>query len=165
MTAQPAADPYAVIEEAIEENARARAELLEAIDALSEEQRLEVWYDGWSVKDIVAHLAAWQNAVAVGLEHIARGERPSLPGYEGDDDRFNELNTSAVADEPWEHIMAGLRAARERHEAAARNLRDAGVEPDRLEEGKTAHRFLFHSGGHEREHIPAILEWRRERGI
>ena len=59
--------------------------------------------------------------------------------------------------------MTRMRTARERHEAAIRNL--VGRLPlDKFEEGRTARR-LANSAEHDREHIPAILAWRREQGI
>ncbi|MCA9856828.1 MAG: hypothetical protein KC458_06075, partial [Dehalococcoidia bacterium] len=64
---------------------------------------------------------------------------------------------------PWEELMAHLRAARERHEAAVKNL--VGRLPaERFEEGRTA-RNLSDTAGHDREHIEPILQWRREQQI
>lgn len=58
------------IDAAIEANAIARAALIEACDALTEGQRLERWYgeNAWSLHDIAAHLAVWEDAAARGLE-------------------------------------------------------------------------------------------------
>lgn len=166
-------DPVALaIPAIIEANQRARAELLEAVDALTAEQRAQRWYgdERWSLHDIVAHLYEWQNGFAHGLERIARGERPEVPDYAPDpddpqraDDAFNALVTERNHHLGWEELLAHLRAARERHEAAVKNL--AGrVPPERFEPGKTARRFSD-SAEHDREHTPAILEWRRQQRI
>lgn len=154
----------AVVTEAIEANAAARAELLEAVDGLTEAQRRAVWCGTWGVHDIVAHLVRWQDTIASGLEVLARGKRPMLPEYEGDDDAFNAESARRFRDTSWEALLAALMQAREHHEAASKAL-VGQVSADRVEEGKTGRRFLFHPSNHEPEHIKDILRWRRESGL
>lgn len=151
--------------EVIEANQAARADLIAAVDALSPERRAERWYGEWSVHDILAHLYEWQNGFAHGLERMARGERPEIPDYDPEtgDDQFNAIVVERNRHLTWEELLAHLRAARERHEAAVRNL--VGRLPaDRFEPGRTAHR-LADTASHEREHTAPILEWRQEQGI
>jgi hypothetical protein len=153
----------AAVEAAIERNARLRAELMQAIDALPAPRRLEVWFGTWSLKDVLAHLATWQDAAALGLEQIARGERPSLPGFEGDDDAYNAAAVARLEHASWEQLLAMLDAARGRHDAAARGLVGT-VAVERLEEGRATRRLLDLPATHDEEHVPAILEWRRGAG-
>lgn len=55
----------------------ARAELNEAISGLSEEQMSQDIVAGeWSVKDILAHLASWQNEALLAVKRAERGETP-----------------------------------------------------------------------------------------
>jgi uncharacterized damage-inducible protein DinB len=154
-----------VIDQLLEANAQARAELMEAIDALSPERRREGWYgaDQWSIQDIVAHLSGWQDGWAHALELIAKGERPAIPGYEGNDDAYNARSVESRRDLSWEQLMADFRSTRERHEAAVRGLRGT-VPPERLEPGRTAHN-LANAGAHDHEHLEPILEWRRRERI
>lgn len=156
---------FELIDAALEENAIARAELIEACDALSESHRLERWYGdrGWSLHDIVAHIAVWQDAAARGLEQIARGEPPDIEGWHGDDDAYNAATVALFASAPWHEVLTALRHARERHVAASEALH-AAVDPAALEEGAPARRLLQFPASHDREHVPAIVEWRRERG-
>ncbi|MEZ4554264.1 MAG: DinB family protein [Dehalococcoidia bacterium] len=152
-----------VLDGIVEENARARAELLEAVDAIPAALRLDPAIDGWSVKDVIVNIAAWQDGYAHALELMARGERPKVPDFEDDDlDAFNARRQQEAADDSWERTMGRLRAARERHDAAVRGLRV--LEPDRYAEGKTAHR-LADAASHDREHIEQIAAWRRLRGV
>ena len=149
----------------IEANQAARAELIEAVDALTPARRQERWFGDWSIHDIIAHLYEWQNGFAHALERMARGERPEIPDFDPTtgDDPYNALVVERNRHLTWEDLLAHLRAARERHEAAVKNL--AGRLPaERFEEGRTA-RNLSDTAGHDREHIPAILQWRREQGI
>ena len=151
----------------LEANQRARAELIGAIDALPAERRRERWYGEWSLHEILAHLGAWQDGFAHALERLARGERPEVPGYEPSlpdaDDRFNAVAVAKNAQRSWEDLLAQLRAARERHEAAVCALVDT-LPPDRFVEGRAARR-LASQFNHDREHIPAIIEWRRREKI
>ena len=155
----------------LEDNAKVRAELLEAIDALPAERRLEGWYgpDRWSVKDILAHIARWQEGWSHALRAVAAGERPSVPGYEPNRDdpdaadaAYNAASVAELRDAPWEAVLARLRAAREEHDEAVRGLR--ALEPERYAEGRTPHR-LATAGNHDREHIEPVREWRREQRL
>jgi len=149
----------------LEANQAARADLIAAVDALTPARRQERWFGTWSIHDILAHLYEWQNGHAHALERMARGLRPEIPDYDPDtgDDPYNALVVERNRHLTWEELLAHLRAARERHEAAVRNL--VGRLPaDRFEEGRTARR-LADSAEHDREHIAPILAWRREQGI
>lgn len=149
----------------LEANQAARADLIAAVDALTPARRQERWFGTWSIHDILAHLYEWQNGHAHALERMARGLRPEIPDYDPDtgDDPYNALVVERNRHLAWEELLAHLRAARERHEAAVRNL--VGRLPaDRFDEGRTARR-LADSAEHDREHIAPILAWRREQGI
>jgi uncharacterized damage-inducible protein DinB len=156
-----------VIDELLEGNARARAELMEAVDALTTEQRRTEWYgpEHWSIHDVVAHIVRWQDGFAHALELLAKGERPQIPEFEGgsDFDAFNAESARRMHDESWEQLMRDARAARERHEAAVRGLRDH-VPADRIVPGRSAYN-LADTSGHDREHAEAILAWRRAQGF
>ncbi len=150
------------VDRAIAANAEARAALVEACDALKESQRLEPWFgeQRWSLHDVVAHIAVWQDAAARGLEQIARGETPDVEGWDGDDDAYNAANVELFASAPWPEVVTALRHARERHESAARALSATAVDL----EVDPARRLLWLPSTHDGEHVPAILEWRASHG-
>ncbi len=158
-----AADPLAAL---IEANAQERAALLTAVDALPATRRTERWYGEWSLRDIVAHLAVWQDGWAAALEALTRGERPLVPLFEEGDSgaAFNAARAAEHTDDSWEQVMDLLRRARQRHEAAVRGLAGA-VEPERYAEGRTAHRLAAMPGTHDHTHSEPILEWRREQRL
>ncbi|MSP22959.1 MAG: hypothetical protein EXR66_08120 [Dehalococcoidia bacterium] len=153
-----------LIDAAIEASAVARAELIEACDALSEPRRLEGWFGDsrWSLHDVVAHIAVWQDAAARGLAQLTRGETPDIEGWHGDDDAYNAATIALFASAAWPEVLTALRHARERHAAACEALRASG--PATFEADGPARRLLLLPSTHDREHIPAILEWRRARG-
>lgn len=149
-------------------NRAARAELLTAFNALTEEQRREVWYGTWSLHELIAHIAAWQDGFALALEQMLAGERPAIPGFDpgiednAATDAFNAAVAVGASAKSWEMLLGELSAARQRHEAVVRRIPGA-LDPDRFAEGRTARR-LADSANHDREHIDAILEWRKSRG-
>ncbi len=165
----PAPDAIrAEVDAVTEANRAARAELLTAMDALTAEQRQERWFGTWSLREIVAHIAAWQDGFAIAIEQMLAGERPVIPGFEptGDDteatDRFNATAAQRAEGQSWEALLGALRVARERHEAVLNRIA-AELDSDRFTEGRTARR-LAEAFNHDREHIDAILEWRKGKG-
>ena len=152
-------------------NDRAHAAFAQAIAALPEERRRERWYgegdEWWSLYEIVAHLAAWEDGFATALDLAVRGERPQVPGYDSSledaTDRFNATVTYALADVTWNGLLVRLELAAEHHDAALRSVVGA-LTPDRFEAGRSARR-LADAANHYDEHTPAILDWRRREGI
>jgi hypothetical protein len=157
----------------IEENTRARAETLEAVEALTEDRRREVWFGDWSALDIVAHLAGAQEGYAEALEHVARGEPPRITGWEpGPPDDWNRATVEARRGRDWERLIADLGVACERHEAAVRAVPIERYEatqdgfPNEFSPWpNSAMHYAANAQRHERGHVAAILRWRRERGI
>lgn len=76
---------------------RAGRATLEALLArFSEAQRVESHPpDGWSVQDVLAHIAFWENYVLQRLQEAARGEAPQLYG-ELAEDELNRINQRAL---------------------------------------------------------------------
>ena len=158
----------AQVDAVLEANRATRAELLGAVDALTAEQRREVWFGTWSLHEVIGHIAAWQDGIAIALEQMLAGERPVIPGFnpsieDGDaTDRFNAAAAERSQTQSWGALLGDLRVARERHEAVLDRIPDA-LDIDRFTEGRTARR-LADAANHDREHIDAILEWRGSRG-
>ncbi len=155
----------------IEENERARAELLDALDALPAERRVEGWFgpEAWWGKDTPPPGARGRGGGAPALGLVASGERPSIPEFEPNredpeaaDNAFNAESVARSGELSWEQVLANLRDARERHNNAIRGL--AVLEPDRYAEGRTPYR-LADAAEHDREHAEAILAWRGEQGV
>jgi len=73
--------------------------------------------DGWSVKDVVAHLMAWQKITYARLEAGRQGNQPAFPelpaGADPDsDDTLEAVNQhfyQLYRDQPWERIHTGWR--------------------------------------------------------
>ena len=85
----------------------------ELLASLSDEQiassRLS---NGWSIKDLMAHLMAWQQVTIARLEAAQHNEEPVLPAWlagedpESDEavDEFNARIYEIYRDEPWSRV-------------------------------------------------------------
>ena len=56
----------------------ARKETLEAINGIPEEKMSAVAFGRWSVKDVLCHLASWEQFAVPDLQRISRGHIPQL---------------------------------------------------------------------------------------
>lgn len=146
----------------IEDNAQARAELIEVIDALPAERRLEPGLLGeWSLKDVLVHIAGWQESMASLIGTLLAGE--SLGEFEID--ATNATTVAEHADETWDEVPAGMRHAQERYDAAAREGIDR-LSVEQLTPGAIVDELLREIGAvHDREHVAQILAWRKEQGL
>ena len=138
------------------------AELLAAVDGLSDEQMTRVWFGGWSLRDILAHIAGWHHEMDDVLARIGRGERPVPEGVDySDADAWNARFVDTWRNASPSAVVEELIASKESFVTAARQ-----VPEDRFEEGRAAYRILHNTAiDHYREHAPAIRAWRLREGI
>ncbi len=121
-----------------------------------------IFYDAWSVKDIVAHVLGWEREMTEAFRRIARGEKPTPEGVDySNEDEWNakfaermrgQLPTTVLAE--WGQVHGGFMIA-------LRNVPD-----DRFGEGKSVNRIAEGTAsGHYKEHAPPIQEWRKRTGV
>ncbi len=89
--------------------------LLGALATLAPEQQVRVLYGDWIVKDILAHIAAWDRALARGVDELLAGHRPAFVAYASPagEDEFNDRAVEAARTLPLEAVLAEARAAHE----------------------------------------------------
>lgn len=138
------------------------ANLLSAIEGLSEEAMTRVWYGQWCLRDILAHIAGWHREMAEGLQRVARGERPVPEGVDySNTNAWNARFAAAQKNTPPRVMVEELKASQREFVEAARQ-----VSEDRFQEGRVGYRILHASAiDHYREHAPAIREWREREGL
>jgi len=131
--------------------------LLGAVKGLDEPAMNRVFYDKWSVKDILAHISGWHQQMTAAMERMARGEKPTPEGVDyGDSDAWNARFSAAMTAQNATTVVADLQQSFANYLRAAQAIPD-----DRYGEGKTVNRLLEGSGyGHYREHLPAIQEYK-----
>jgi uncharacterized damage-inducible protein DinB len=143
--------------------ARERGKLLAALDGLSEKEMTRPGAVGrWSVRDVLAHILAWEDEAVTRLDLLA-ADRPQDIAWIGDDEELETWNDSAhqrysglaLAEvmrrltDAQGRILAGLDSLSEE-----RLTTDAGPVPVR--------RWLpGETYAHEQEHCADILAWRR----
>lgn len=128
---------------------------------LSDAEKLRPLLDGWSVKDVLAHTAAWLREGASALELLARGEQPPAGAFDSDVDgrnaRFVEEWREALVSE----VETELHLAKEAFLTAMRSLPDAA-----FAEGGTARGIVFEEGiDHFKEHAQQVLEWKEREKV
>lgn len=141
---------------------KAWTNLQASYDGLAEAQLAEPGVTGdWSVKDILAHVTAWEEEALKHLPSIAGGGRP--PRYSvtyGGIDAFNALKVQETQHHSPSVVIA-------RHQAIHRQLIDY-IDTVPEEYFKTDTRFRrrlrLDTYSHYPIHSQAILEWRERRG-
>jgi uncharacterized damage-inducible protein DinB len=133
-----------------------RAELLAAIDRLSDDQLSERTLDGWSVKDHLAHLALWDELRAAEVERISAGYESTWRMH----DRDGEYSTLGY------DMRRDLSPAQVRWESATTHQRLLDEIANATERGLDG--SLYGEAGlkstHEGAHAGWIKRWRGERG-
>jgi len=141
--------------ELIAEEERLWTALHRLVDSLPEDKVAEPGYfvEGWSAKDLVAHIGSWLAEAGVVLEQIRFGTyRPE----EIDIDAMNETFHDAMHDVAFSDVRAQGTAARNRMLRAWRSLPDDSPEADR---------WISKAGPeHYAEHLPRLEEWVRDLG-
>jgi hypothetical protein len=114
--------------------------------------------EGWSAKDVIAHVATWDGETLKALPLIMQGRRP--PRY-GGVDNFNARQYESNA-------RLSLPEARELLIVTHQRLLDLlATVPESwfATETRFRHRLRLDTWSHYPEHTEAILKWRKGRGI
>jgi hypothetical protein len=155
--------------ELIDDIKSARADFLQAIEGLSRDELLQLGAVGmWSVKDIMAHLVAWESELITGLNTAQSGRAPRIIDIE-DFHTWNEEQYHANAGRSLDAVLADfegvhrmlLKMVREYNEKALTNRHKY-----RWMAGEPLTYLIQETASlHEREHAEDIRAWRAEKGI
>lgn len=139
-------------------------ELASAVDSFSEAEMEQAGViEGWSVKDLLGHIAFWADKAAADLQAVVGGrpEEVATPGSEKAVGEWNERERQSRAGRPLAEI-------REEWLESFQKAMDAlaAFPADRLREkvkGSTVlDRFAGDTYEHYREHFGDLSAWRRE---
>jgi hypothetical protein len=126
------------------------SELHALVDSLPEDEveRPGYFAEGWSAKDLIAHLGSWLSAAGAALERIRFG---TYRFEEFDIDALNRRFYDAMKDVPFATVRAQATAARNRMLAAWGSLGGGSPEADM---------WIRKAGpDHYAEHLPRLREW------
>ena len=134
-----------------------REVFMAAIDGLTPEQMMDPSIDGWSVKDHMLHIAAWDDIRAAEVTRIAAGFESAWRMTEAQDEAFNtmsyELRRALSYDQAvWEIVESRIRLL-----AAIRDASNRGLDETLYGEAGLV-------SNHELEHAGWIRDWRSEAG-
>ena len=130
--------------------------LLGELRDLSDAQMNEVWLGSWSARDMLAHLAGWQEMMAVAYERMARGERPAPEGVNlGDVEGMNAQYVAQAKDKSVAAVRKDFETTLAHFESAVK-----AMPADRFVEGKTAMNILNTIAGHPTEHLDEVRAWK-----
>jgi len=145
-------DPH---RELLAEEDRLWTELHDLVDSLPADKVEEPGYfdEGWSAKDLVAHIGSWLAEAGVVFERIRAGTyRPD----EIDIDAMNAAFYDSQHDVVFSDVRAQAFTARNRMLRAWRSLQETSSEADR---------WIRKSGPeHYAEHVPRLQGWVQEIG-
>jgi hypothetical protein len=150
----PLDEPMDLAEVLAAEDAR-WAEMHALIDRLTPDQVVRPGYyrEGWSVKDLLAHVGTWLAEAGMMLERIAAG---TYRHGELDVDAVNERTLEAMHDIAFPVVTAQATASRARMRHALVELREPSAE---------ATWWIRKAGpDHYAEHLPRLQEWVEELG-
>jgi hypothetical protein len=151
-------------EELLEQLDKARSELRASHEGLSGEQMTRLGAVGeWSVKDVLSHVASWDEAMLADQARIARGDTPALASIDLESASFDAANAAIMSQRrnvPLGEVLRGLEADRANVVAAVSRLPGSA-----LAEGQFGRILLQITAAHDREHAASISEWRRKEGL
>ncbi len=139
----------------------ARKETLEAIEGIPEDRMAAAAFGTWSVKDILCHLASWEQFGAADLRRVGRGHVPQLATFRLEDvDDWNGWLMRTRNMFPLAQVMFELEDAR-------KNFLDAlNALPDGLfAVGQMVRMLTDGLVNGEKGHTSEILAWRKQQGV
>ena len=135
-----------------------RAELLAAIDGLSDELLTEPSLDGWSVKDHLAHLALWDDVRAGEVARISAGHDSAWRMTDEQGEAYNALGYALRRALSPDQVRWELATCHQRLLDAIASATPRGLDAS-----------LYGEAGlrseHEAAHTGWIKRWREERDL
>jgi hypothetical protein len=151
-------------EDLLEQMEKARSELRGSYQGLPDEQMTRLGAVGeWSVKDVLSHVASWDEVMLPDLARIARGETPALASVDLESASFDAANAAIMSQRrelPLAQVLRDLDIDRADVMAAVGRVPDSA-----LAEGQFGRILIQITAAHDKEHAAGIYEWRRKEGL
>ena len=138
-----------------------RRELAGAIQGVADDRMSVPFAGDWSVKDIMGHIASWDEFTVSDLRRISRGRLPCLAAFrEADVDNWNAFLIRPRKLFPLPQIRAEFEEARAEMVAALKDLPE-GL----LAQGQMVRNIFAIMTNHEKDHARQVREWRQAEGL
>ena len=135
-----------------------REDLLSAIEGLSDALLTEPSLDGWSVKDHLTHIAAWDDIRASEVARISAGHESAWRMTNEQDAAYNALAYDLRFSLSLDQVRWELETSRQRLLTAISSATARGLDDSLY--GEAGLRTL-----HEAVHTEWMARWREKRGI
>jgi hypothetical protein len=141
-----------------------RKPLEEALAQLGEDQMTQPGVESnWSVKDILAHIVAWEQRMVLWVGQALRGEVPAIPATWEEVHRLNEQSYWENRDRPLTEVLAEFqRSYLEALAVAEAASEEDLIDPERFgwREGVPLVRVVAaNTWWHYAEHLESIQAW------
>jgi uncharacterized damage-inducible protein DinB len=149
----------------------ARARLLQALEGLTDEHMLQVGAVGiWSIKDVLAHLVAWEAELVTALSRLEQHKRQPPRIVEIDDiDDWNDEQYHTNVARSLDVVLDDFHGVHKHLITALESLDDRILDDNRRwpwMEGEPLSYLVFENAiWHEDEHAADIRAWRETEGI
>lgn len=155
--------------EVIEDLKAARANLLDAIAGLPDDALLRVGAVGvWSVKDVLAHLTAWESELVTALSKLDGKRAPAILDIE-DIDEWNAEQYRVNAPRPLDVVLEDFHGVHKHLLRAIEGLDERTLTDNRrfpwMEGEPLSYLIAENATWHEEEHAEEIRDWRAEAGL
>lgn len=156
--------------EVLEQIREARGALLAAIEDLPDDVLLRPHVVGfWSIKDVLAHLTAWESELVTALSGVDNPSRvPEIVQIE-DFDEWNDEQYRISVRRPLADVLEDFNGVHKHLLKAVEDLDERTLEDARRfswMEGEPLWYLIAENGyWHEQEHADEIRKWREEQGL
>ncbi len=117
----------------------------------------------WSMKDLIAHMAAWEEEALQRLLLIKDGRGREIRYIQDEElDRWNAQAVAVRQSLSWEQVLIEFSAVRERLLETIEDISEEQL-ADEVGEVPVAHWLANSTYSHDEEHLPDIVTWLRGR--
>ncbi len=140
-----------------------RSQLLQSVEGLSQREATEIpIYEGWTVKDVLAHLIGWDQWVLCTLPLMVQNRANEIPGV--DEDAYNRKSVQAGQDKTVAELLLEIRSTQQQISELISNLDHVEIDMRRERHGRviTIRSYVIEvMVEHERQHALEIEQWRK----
>jgi uncharacterized damage-inducible protein DinB len=145
----------------------ARERLLASFDGLTDEEMAQPGVvGGWSVRDVLAHLAGWDRGYIEMFRAMLAGERHAILDMdEGGNEAFNRENLTARSSAALDDVMKELTASRDELIELLRTIDNEQLfapAPGDEHADMSIAACVQVAAAHDEEHAEMIEEWRNQ---
>ncbi len=139
----------------------ARKETLDSINGIPEEKMAIAAFGSWSVKDVLCHLASWEQFAVPDLQRLSRGHIPQLATL-----RLEEIDDWNAGLMRSRNLFSLPQAMFELEESRRQLIDALNAQPEGLfATGQMVRMLADGMVNGEKGHAAEIKEWRKQQGV